>query len=424
MGLALSSGDTVGIIGGGPAGSFAALHLQRFSQDLGIDLNILIFEPRDFSRPGPGGCNRCAGILSSRLVRGLEEIDIILPDDVIQAEVKAYAIQLEGNTLRIDRPDPSRRILSIYRGAGPRLIRREPIKSFDNTLLKEACERGAEHVKARVRRVSWEHHPVIYTRSATYHADLLVLATGVNSRAPLSPDFGYMQPKTSIMAQDEILMPNGWPQDQVSAFFQNPPGLIFGALTPKGKYLNISLLGKNMTTDAISDFIEAQNLNVQLGASPMSLCGCTPRIAVGQSRRFFGDRWVAVGDAAVTRLYKDGIGSAFFTSREAMRTALFKGIGRTEFKKDYAKFCSKIAQDNLYGRLLFQLWSLTLKIPRLLNAWQAAIRMEQEWSPERRLSVRLLWGMFTGDEPYRDLFWLMFNPTSIATLIRGRRDNG
>ena len=424
MGLALSSGDTVGIIGGGPAGSFAALHLQRFSQDLGIDLNILIFEPRDFSRPGPGGCNRCAGILSSRLVRGLEEIDITLPDDVIQAEVKAYAIQLEGNTLRIDRPDPSRRILSIYRGAGPRLMRNNPIMSFDNTLLKEACERGAEHVRARVRRVSWEHRPVIYTSNTTYHADLLVLATGVNSRAPLSPDFGYMPPKTAIMAQDEILMPPGWPQDQVSAFFQNPPGLIFGALTPKGKYINISLLGKNMTTDAINDFIEAQNLNAQLGVSPTSLCGCTPRIAVGQSRRFFGDRWVTVGDAAVTRLYKDGIGSAFFTSREAMRAALFEGINRKDFKKNYARFCSKIARDNLYGRFLFQLWSLTLKIPRLLNAWQAAIRMEQEWPPERRLSVRLLWGMFTGDEPYRDLFWLMINPTSIATLIRGQRNNG
>ena len=424
MDLALSSGDTVGIIGGGPAGSFAALHLQRFSQDLGIDLNILIFEPRDFSRPGPGGCNRCAGILSSRLVRGLEEIDIILPEDVIQAEVKAYAIQLKGSTLRIDRPDPSRKILSIYRGAGPRVMRNKPIMSFDNTLLKEACERGAEHVKARVRRVSWEHHPVIHTSDKTYHADLIVLATGVNSRAPLNPDFGYIPPKTSIMAQDEILMPHGWPQDQVSAFFQNPPGLIFGALTPKGKYLNISLLGKNMTTDAINDFIEAQNLNVQLGGSPTSLCGCTPRIAVRQSRHFFGDRWVAVGDAAVTRLYKDGIGSAFFTSREAIRTALFKGIGHTDFKKNYAKFCSKIARDNLYGRLLFQLWSLTLKIPRLLSAWQGAIRMEQEWPPERRLSVRFLWGMFTGDEPYRDLFWLMFNPTSIATLIRGRRNNG
>jgi flavin-dependent dehydrogenase len=302
-------------------------------------------------------------------------------------------------------------------------MQRDSIGSFDDTLLKEACERGAEHVKARVRRVTMEHHPVIHTSDRTYHADLLVLATGVNSRAPLSPDFGYMPPKTSIMAQDEIIMPDGWPQDQVSAFFQNPPGLIFGALTPKGKHLNISLLGKNMTTDAISDFIEAQNLNAQLGG-PTSLCGCTPRIAVRQSRRFFGDRWVGVGDAAVTRLYKDGIGSAFFTTREAMRAALFEGINRKDFKKNYARFCSKIARDNIYGRLLFQLWSLTLKIPRLLNAWQTAIRMEQEWAPERRLSVRLLWGMFTGDEPYRDLFWLMINPTSIATLIRGQRNNG
>lgn len=423
MGLVLSDGDRVCIVGGGPAGSFAALHLLHFSQELGIKLEILVFEPRDFSRPGPGGCNRCAGILSSRLLKGLEEINIELSEEVIQAEVHAYAIHLKGNTLRIERPDPSRRILSIYRGAGPRLLSGNPLVSFDQTLLHKACECGAEHVKARVRKVTWEGRPVVHTATKSYRADFLVLATGVNSRAPLSPSFGYRPPKSSIMAQDEILMPPGWPEDQVSAFFQNPPGLIFGALTPKGRYLNVSLLGKNMTTDAINGFFEAQGLHSQLGGAPASLCGCTPRIAVRQSRRFFGDRWVGVGDAAVTRLYKDGIGSAFFTTREAMRTALFEGINRTDFKKNYARFCSKITRDNFYGRLLFFVWSFTLRFPMLLDAWQTAIRMEKDLPPQQRWQVRLLWGMFTGDEPYRDLFLSMLKPTALRTMVSGLRSN-
>jgi hypothetical protein len=223
------------------------------------------------------------------------------------------------------------------------------------------------------------------------------------------------------MAQDEILLPQGWPEDQVNAYFLQPPGLLFGALTPKGRYLNVSLLGKDMTTDAISDFFEAQNLNSQIGTAPTSLCGCTPRIAIRPSKRFFGDRWVSVGDAAVTRLYKDGIGSAFFTTQEAMRTAISSGISQRDFKKNYAKFCSKIAQDNLYGRLLFRAWALTLQTPILLNAWIAAIRNEQELSIRHRWHVRLLWGMFTGDESYRDLFWLMFSPTAMASMVRGLR---
>jgi flavin-dependent dehydrogenase len=309
MDIVLYKGNRVCIIGGGPAGSFAALHLLRYSKEVGRNLDIRIFEPRDFSRPGPGGCNRCAGILSSRLVKGLAQIDIELPREAIQAEVYAYAVHLKGNSFRIDRPDPSRKILSIYRGAGPRLSGNDSIVSFDQTLLNIACERGAKHVKARVRQVTWEDRPVVCTAHGKYPADLVVLATGVNSRAPLSPSFGYRPPMTSIMAQDEILMPSGWPEDQVNAYFLSPPGLEFGALTPKGLYLNVSLLGKKMTTDAINDFFEAQNLQSQLGESLVSLCGCTPRISVSASRKYFGDRWVGVGDAAVTRLYKDGIGS-------------------------------------------------------------------------------------------------------------------
>ena len=63
----LSDGSRVCIVGGGPAGCFAALHLLDQAEKQGLRLEVLIFEPRDFNRPGPSGCNRCAGILSSHL---------------------------------------------------------------------------------------------------------------------------------------------------------------------------------------------------------------------------------------------------------------------------------------------------------------------------------------------------------------------
>ncbi|HZD56385.1 MAG TPA: NAD(P)/FAD-dependent oxidoreductase [Anaerolineales bacterium] len=416
MSLKLKDGDRVCIIGGGPAGSFAAIHLLRLARLRGIQLEVLIFEPRDFNTPGPGGCNRCAGILSSRLLGALDRLGIGLLEAVVQADLYAYAAHLDGGVLRIERPDPARRIVSVYRGGGPRLNRGEPQASFDGFLLSQACAHGAQHVPARVRKVEWNSRPVVFTARERFPADFLVLATGVNSRAPMAREFGYRPPKTEIMAQDEMLRPPDWSKDTVSAFFRDPPGLVFGALIPKGDYLNLSLLGKGLNVDTISNFIEAQGLDPNFFSPLNSLCGCNPRIAVGPAGHFFGRRWVAVGDAAVTRLYKDGIGSAFFTARSAMQVAVERGVSWRDFARHYAPFCQHVARDNLYGRLLFRMWNYTLRIPSLLRAWTDAVTQEAGRPPGQRLHTRVLWGMFTGDEPYRDLFWISVSPGSLRGI--------
>lgn len=419
MGIHLKNGDQVCIIGGGPAGSSAALHVLDECRKRGLELEVLIFEPRDFNQPGPGGCNRCAGILSSGLLQHLASLDVTLPEDVIQSDVQAYSVHLDGELFRIERPYPDRRIVSIYRGGGPRVPEGEPAASFDAFLLSQARARGARHIASRVNRVTYDDRLTLHTARGRYAADLVVLATGVNSRSPLDQSFGYRPPKTDIMAQDEFLRPSDWPDDRVSAFFRDPPGLIFGGLIPKGSYLNISLLGRGMTADSINDFIHAQGLSPGLPPPPGSLCGCTPRIAVGGSKKFFGDRWVAVGDAAVTRLYKDGIGSAFVTAQKAMETAVQDGISHTAFSRSYAPIGRKISRDNWYGRLLFQLWSFTLRRPSFTRAWVRTIQMESTWPQAQRVHMRVLWGMLTGDEPYRDLFWLSFKPSAMRSFLRG-----
>jgi flavin-dependent dehydrogenase len=260
---------------------------------------------------------------------------------------------------------------------------------------------------------------VLYVGRERVSADLLVLATGVNSRPPLDGSYGYRPPSTAVMAQDEILRPPSWPPDQVRAYFQRPRGLTFGALTPKGRYLNISLLGKRLATDAVSDFLDAQGLTDWLESS--SLCGCTPRVAVGAARSYYGDRWVAVGDAAVTRLYKDGIGSAFTTAQAAMQTAVHHGISRQAFRRGYAPVCRRVAADNLYGRLLYGLWSLTLRSPPLLHAWKGALQAEAGAPAAGQVHTRVLWGMLTGDEPYRRLLSLLLGSANLRGLWKGYR---
>lgn len=339
---------------------------------------------------------------------------------MIQAELQHYTLHLDGEAIHLDRPDPNRRIVSVYRGGGPRMLEGPPQAGFDHYLLQQALARGATHVQSRVKLVTWEGGPVVQTRSESFPADLLVLATGINSKSPLDPVFGYQPPHTEIMAQDEVLRPAGWPPDEVNAYFQRPKGLSFGAIIPKGNFLNISLLGKGFTRDSVDEFIVAQNLTDELHYLPSSsLCGCNPRIAVSSARRYYGDRWVAVGDAAATRLYKDGIGSAYLTTKQAMTTAVERGISRADFGSNYASLCRSITRDNIYGFLLFRLWNFVLGTPRLLHAWQKAIQGEASLPPRERQHMRVLWGMLTGDEPYRRLFIKGVNPIALLRIGYG-----
>jgi flavin-dependent dehydrogenase len=418
--LRLDDHSRVCVIGGGPAGSFAALHLLRLSQINHLHLEVLIFEPRDFSRSGPAGCNRCAGVLSSRLWGDLSELGLSIPDDIVQADLQSYNIHLDHQSILLNRPDPTRRIVSVYRGGGPRKVQDAPEASFDEFLLSQAINHGALHIPHRVREVRWEGQPVVCTTSDRYPASLLVLATGINSRSPLDASFGYQPPKTEIMAQDEVLRPADWISEEVNAYFKQPPGLSFGAIIPKGRYLNISLLGKGFTRNSVDEFIAAQNLTDDLQyTSSSSLCGCNPRIAVGMAKHYFGDRWVAVGDAAVTRLYKDGIGSAFQTAKSAMTVVTQVGISHLMFGKHYAPICHSIAIDNSYGFLLFRLWNLVLNSSVLRNAWKATIQREMSLPVKDRRHMRILWGMLTGDEPYRQLFYRGINPITLLQLGYG-----
>ncbi len=252
-----------------------------------------------------------------------------------------------------------------------------------------------------------------------FHPDLVVLAVGVNSRAPLDPAWGYRPPRTEIMAQDEVPLPGGLLEDNVHIFFDYPPGLIFAGLIPKGRYANISLLGRKLPPDAVGDFLEGHDLTNLFPDGTPTLCGCTPRVAVSTARGYFADRLVAVGDAAVTRLYKDGIGAAFVTAEAAARTAIGRGIGRKDFAVGYRPVCWRIAADNLYGRWLFRMWAITRQAPLLLSAWRRAIVAEAGLPPVDQIHTRILWSMFTGDESYRQIFRLSISRTALWGWGRG-----
>jgi hypothetical protein len=145
---------------------------------------------------------------------------------------------------------------------------------------------------------------------------------------------------------------------------------------------------------------------------------------IGPAHRYYADRLVVVGDAAVTRLYKDGIGAASLTAAAAARTAVARGVAAADFAAGYLPVARRVVADNHYGRLCFALWNLTRRTPPLLRAWRRAIEQEQSQPPDQRLHMRVLWGMFTGDMSYRRIFWMSVSPRALGGFVRGLRPAG
>ncbi|HNX23281.1 MAG TPA: NAD(P)/FAD-dependent oxidoreductase [Spirochaetota bacterium] len=427
MKLKLENGSSVYIVGGGPAGSFAAIHLLRYAEEHNLMLEVFIFEFRNGANSGPAGCKGCAGVLSSTLLKNLSSIGIDIPGPLILDKLKSYVLHLPnigGDVIIVNQPDPERNIFSISRGNGPRISPSGPTVSFDDFLREQAIIRGAKLISSRVRTIEWgEHRPVVITNGDSYPADFLVLATGVNSHTVLSPYFKYEPPETVIMVQDEFVKPDKLPDDTVAAFFDEPWDIFFGTMVPKGKYMNVSLFGRNwkrVRKDAVKKFMssEAVRMGELFTVTPENLCGCMPRIVVKPARKYYGDRWVAVGDAAVSRLYKDGIGSAYLTSSMAMHSALTHGISESDFKKDYRKLCRSLSHDNFIGSIMFRIFSWMLEKPFIARSISRCVHEEMSLPPARRVFTILIWGMLTGDYSYRFLLGKLFSMRGTVRFIK------
>jgi len=417
--MRLADNNRIVIVGGGPAGSFTALHLLRFATAAGLQIKIDIFEGRNFEQPGPEGCNKCAGILSSHLTANLHRLDLELPEALILARLDTYVLHLGTRELATHTPNPKHPILSVCRGSGPRLGLKEVPPSFDLWLLEQAQARGASLHRQRVLQIRAAERPIIMLEDREFEADLVVIATGVNSQVPLDPAWGYHPPRTEVMAQDEIPMPANVANNEVHIFFEPPQGLLFGGVVPKRWYANLSLLGRDLPQKAINTFLEAHGASLGISHPTPWLCGCRPRVAVSPAKGYYADRMVAVGDCTASRLYKDGLGSAFLTAESAAHTAIQMGISRQDFAAGYAPTCRQISQDNRFGRLLFWLLPLYRRSSFLVDTWLHTITQEEALPLEQQIHRYALWGLFTGDESYQQIFKLLSSRQAILRMVQG-----
>jgi flavin-dependent dehydrogenase len=424
----LTQGSRVAVIGGGPAGSLFAHFLLSLASRVDLDVAVDIYEPRDFAHPGPIGCNMCGGLMSETLVQNLAADGVFLDRSVIQRGLDSYVLHTDVGSVRIAAPHEEVRIGAVHRGSGPRDAQRGRWASLDHYFLTNAVERGARVIQARVDEITRrDGRPVIRARGGepvTY--DLAVVATGVNTsllKAFEGLGIGYERPqvtKTLIreynLGSDVIDKSLG---TSMHVFLLDIPRLEFAALIPKGDYVTMCMLGDDIDTgvgDAFATSPEVRSVMPPGWEPTMPACQCLPRMNVRGVDRPYADRVVFIGDSGVTRLYKDGIGSAYRTAKAAATTAVFHGISERAFHDHFLPLCLSIRSDNRIGRFAFLLTRVAQRLRPLRRAILTIARDEQRAGANRLSAV--LWDMFSGSAPYSEILRRMGDPRLIVDWLR------
>jgi flavin-dependent dehydrogenase len=406
--------------------------LLEMAERVGLQLQVDIYEPRDFSQPGPPGCNMCAGVISESLVQALAAEGINLPTTVVQRGIDSYVLHMDVGSVRIESLRREKRIAATFRGVGPRGLQEFKWESLDNHLMGLAVNKGAHHVRERVSEVEWVADPAttdpkrkwlqIKTQGGTpQRYDLLAVTAGVNTallKLFQGLDIGYQPPRTTKCLVREYYLGEEAVGSNVGtsfhAFLLNVPGLDYAAIVPKGDYATLALLGKDLDNDLLQALTDDPALK-RCFPPDFSLdqvaCWCAPRINIKGSAQPFGDRIVFIGDSGVSRLYKDGIGAAYRAAKAAATTAVFEGISAEDFKRHYSPTCRAMEVDNTVGKLLFAIVGQIQKRRFARRAVLGMVSSEQRnGAPSNRSMSMVMWDMLTGSAAYREIFLRTLHP--------------
>jgi NADH dehydrogenase len=420
--MKIETGSRVAIVGGGPASVFFAFYLQRYGGQENIHPEITIYQQRNFAEGGPKGCKGCAGIVSVSLLRNLEELGLSIPGEVIQNKITAYTIHSPHTSISITSSEKEKQIVSIYRGGGPRLSYGNRTVGFDGWLLGQAQSHGITVVNQVVSQIDIGLKPGIEVAGNKIEYDLVVLATGVSSRQVPITGPAYEPPKTRIMAVDELYAGI----DQVESRLGNTAhgfliprlGIVFGGLVPKGPFITVTVLSSGRTPVTIEDFLSYDIVRDVLPDRYERACGCRPKAVVGPASNYFADRFVAIGDASVSKLYQDGLTSSLLTARQAAHTVVYHGITRQDFARHYQPVFRAVDRDSWWGRMLFSMNHKAKDSRTFLLAQYRLTGIEQNNTRGPQPFTKAAWGMLTGSYGYRDLMKGLFHPASVFRLLR------
>ncbi len=429
--LILTDGSQIAVVGGGPAGSFFAYFVLYFAQKYDVEINVDIYEAKNFNLTGPPGCNHCGGIVSESLVQQLATEGIVLPSNVIRRGIQSYAMHFEQGEAVIDTPFHEQRIASMFRGLGPKGADENELISFDNYLLEMAEKLGANLVLDRVDELVKQNDGIIVKTKKSNHKkyDLVVGAVGLNKRAlalfkSINPKL--IEPETTKTHICEFKLSRDVIEEyfgnSMHVFLLNLPNIKFGALIPKGEYVTMVLLGSNIDKKTVTSFINSSTVKncfpKDIDIYSIMPCQCYPSINVKGAKSAIADRILLLGDSASSKLYKNGIGAAYITAKAAAKTVIFDGISEKVLRDNFLPVCNNLDRDNLIGKFIFIVTTVIQRSGILKKGVLNMVIAEQKKNENNRIMSSVLWDTFTGSAPYTSILKRTMMPSFIVNLIK------
>ncbi|MBI5420422.1 MAG: hypothetical protein HZA60_10060 [Deltaproteobacteria bacterium] len=418
----LADGASVGVIGAGPAGTFFALHLLELLRERGRTAQITLIDRKTFASSGPSGCNMCAGAIGPAMVAKLRGLSILLDETVIRRIADGYEIHGSGVSVTVRSPERGE-IYTVFRGGGPVAPSRKT-KSFDQHLLDTAVSRGAGFLHERVEHIVRTPSGFRLGLSGGKERDFefLVGAFGVNTSISRKLDIGYAPPRTWHTVQAEIPADNDFIErrlrNRIHIIPATSKAIRFLAITPKDDFLTLTGIGEHVKIGELER--ERERNRVLGGLLPEGanvLCHCHPQVPVGVARNPYSDRIAIVGDAFISRYLKNGIESSHDTARTLAEAVVTYGISADALRDHFYRPCiGRFRYDNVWGRMLFGIYESVLRKGHLSDAYLRSVSAGE--ASGRTAQAHILWSVFAGDAPYREIAGEAFSPRSIVELSR------
>ncbi len=344
----LEDGQTVVVIGGGPGGASCAITLSRLAKRCNIDLNIILYEGKDFGKDEQ--FNPCVGVLSPPIEEILEKkLGIQFPHELVLEKIPAYYLHSDEEDIKLEGNGE-------VSSAVNRML-------FDNYLINCAKDAGVKVIHGRVTNVDVEPSGVmVYSEIDNRRADVVVGAFGLDEGA--CKVFEKATPYRTGRYMSTILT-RFYPEKEemekfgncIHAFLPSLRGIEFGAITPKIDHLDINIAGSKINWRWMDNFLLMPQVTRVLPANfamqRHDLFYSRWQFPTSPAKNLFGDRYITVGDAAgIIRAFKGkGVNIACLTGIRAAEVMMDDGISKEAFKGYYNSFAN-ITRDLPYGRLI------------------------------------------------------------------------
>ena len=454
----LQNDDRVAVVGGGPAGSFFAIHLLRAAKRLGRNIEVVIIEKRgptdtcseDFQCRG---CNFCAGLISPRLNKILDDHGLVIPEEIIQGRIDYVWIQGQWKNFRLRVPKDMR-MYSVFRGSLPGRRSGRPA-GFDGFLLGAAVKEGARILYGEVQAVSYTPSglpsltvSVPAGAKVSVDASFVTVATGINAHCghdyrddPLIASLQRLSPsfvpartrKTFIFELDvgeDYLQRHLNREIYFVEYGSRHLRLEHAALIPKSRFLTVALIGKcvdeadlpregRQIARGFLTLPQIDRIFPGIADAPVT-CACVPRMTVTTAASPFADRCAFVGDAVGSRLNKDGLYSAYTTATQLAETVLVNGIDKQALVRGYGKTIKWLAADNRSGRMVFGLSRVAFTRPLVSRIVYQAFATECKVREQRsRPLSKVLWKIASGTADYREVLRDMCGYGVLRSILVG-----